>query len=364
MRTRQIATSLLLPLAFAISSQALAAEPTSQPVRSAEYARGYDAIVAKDWSKAYEIFLDLRTHSKSSDREVDVLLNLGQAELGIGKYRDAAEHLSIGILLISPADVSVKERASKNLDRAKKKVSTLTIVAPDGTEVTVNGKIIGTAPIATDVFVDPASTKVMGKHPTKGTGEMQFDVKAGEERKVELTLKTEPSSVTGAPPAPPYSSSALDKPKTTTPAPITINPPPPIEKKSGMETKTIVLIAGGVVTLAATGVAVVYGLKARSAKNDAESMLKDAESQFGSHRCSSPEAQGSGLCADIDTKSKDRTDAAAVYNVALPIAGAAALATGLIYVFWPSTKTTSSRSFTLVPVADQRTGGVLLQGGF
>ena len=366
MPTRHIAASLFLLLATAIPLSATAAESATSAPRSAEYRRGLDAIYAKEWNKAYEIFQNLWTHSKGLDPESDVLINLGQAELMIGKYRDSAEHLSIGILLTSPQDADVKERAGKGLARAKKKIGTLAIVAPEGTELAVNGKVIGTAPTVTEVFVDPGSVTVRGKHPTQGVAESKLEMKAADERRIELKPQPEPSSTTAAPLKPPYSSSALEQGKAQPPtsAPIQFNPPPPVEKKTGMETKTIVLIAGSVVTLAAAGTATYFGFKARSARSDTESMVGKAEDQFGSQRCSSPEALGSRLCADIDARSKDRTDAAAIYNVMLPVAGAAALATGLLYILIPSRKATTAHSFSLVPIADQRTGGVILQGGF
>ena len=143
-----------------------------------------------------------------------------------------------------------------------------------------------------------------------------------------------------------------------------VNPPPPVEKHHGLETKTIVLIVGGVVTVIAGGTAGYFGLKARSAGNDAERLLGDAQSQFGPHKCSNPAAAGSNVCAQIQAKLDDHDAGSRVYNIMLPIAGAAAVATGLMYAFWPSRKDQTSQHLTLVPLADQRTGGVLVQGNF
>jgi hypothetical protein len=137
-----------------------------------------------------------------------------------------------------------------------------------------------------------------------------------------------------------------------------------VEPHHGIEGKTIVLIAGGAVTLIAAGTATYFGLKARSAKNDADGLLTDAQKQFGANPCSSPPGQSSQLCASVRDKWSQHNSAGRIYNVALPVAGLAAVATGVLYAVFPDRKLATSKNLTLVPVADQRTGGFLLQGDF
>jgi hypothetical protein len=361
MRTKRIAVRLLTLLALTTPMQAIATPPPKAQGPSAEYDRGFAAIEAKNWTKAYEIFSDLWAHPKSSDSESDVAISLGQAELKLGKYRDAAEHLAIGILMAPEQDT--KERAGKGLAFAKKKIGTLLIAAPDGTEISINGKAIGTAPIPTEVFVEPGSTKVTGKHPTQGSGEAQFETKPADERKVELQLLR--AAPTSAPLNPPYSSAALNQPKPTQQAPTTTTPPPTVERRHGIETKTIVLIAGGVVTLAAAGTATYFGLTARAAGKDASDLTRKAASEFGSHRCSSVDAQDSQLCSRIRDKIDDHDSAARVFNIVLPVAGVTALATGILYALWPGRSMTAARdNLTLVPIATQQSGGFMLRGSF
>jgi len=360
MRTRRIVTRLLTLLALTASTQASATSTTSAPVRSAAYNRGLDAIFAKDWRKAYDIFLSLWTESKNSDKESDVAVNLGQTEVVLGKYRDAAEHLSFGIHLLPVEDADVKERAIKGLTYAKKRVGTLRISAPDGAEVFVDGKPIGIAPIVLETFVEPGSVKLSARHTSQGSGEVSLDIVAGEEKPIEIRLSDVPPKATVLPPQPPYTPAALNDPKGLMHASVT--PIPESERRQGIEGKTIVLIVGGVATLAAAGTATYFGLKARSARNDAESMLREAESAFGPHPCTS--VQDSSLCAGIRGKLNTRADTSKVYNVMLPAAGIAAVATGILYVAWPARKSTTAQSPTLIPIADQRGGGIMVQGNF
>ena len=363
MRTKRIAAQLFTALALLMPMRALAADPVKAKGPSVEYERGYAAIEAKNWTKAYEIFSELWAHPKGSDSESDVAISLGQAELKVGKYRDAAEHLSIGILMTPPDELDTKERAGKGLAFAKKKIGTLMIVAPDGTEIAVNGKTIGTAPIVTEVFVDPGTAKITGKHPTKGKGESQFEVKAADERKVELQLQLDPTSTTSAPLTPPYTSSALDGPKTKANAPIQITPPPPVEKKSGIETKTIVLIAGGVVTLAAAGTATYFGLRARAAGKDAEDLAAPLQAKYGQSACTATSGADADGCAEIARMSDDRRDAARFANISLAVGGVAIVATTLTYLLWPRTKTQPS-GFIMIPSVQAHGGGLNLQGSF
>jgi flagellar basal body-associated protein FliL len=359
MRTKRIAARFLTLLALVAPMQAFAAEPAKASAPSAEYERGYAAIEAKNWTKAYEIFSELWAHPKRSDSEFDVAIDLGQAELMLSKYRDAAEHLSIGIQMASPEDADVKERASKGLARAKKKIGTLKISVPDGSEVFINGKPIGTAPIITEVFVEPGSVKVTAKHPSRGEGESQLDVVAGDQKNVEVTLKDGPSN---APLKPPYGPEALDNPAGN--LPLRVNPPPSVEKNDGLQTKTIVLVVGGAVTLVAAGTATYFGLKARSAKGDADDLSKQAGTTYGASRCSNVAAVGSSLCADIRSKRDTQADAGKIANISLAVTGVAAVTTGVLYLLWPTDGSKTTQGLTISPVVSHQNAGLWLQGNF
>lgn len=361
MRTKCIlfCWSALLTLTLAAVPAVYAAEPSARTIFTAEYQHGREALKARDWQKGYDIFSALWEKSKT----FDVAINLGQAELKLSKLRDAAEHLAFGIRNAPADSVDSAEAAKLGLEKASKGIGRLKIQVIDGTEVLINGRAIGVAPLPEDVFVEPGSTHVSGRHPSQGEGDIQLVIAAGEAQNVELALRQTP--VTAASP-PPNATERLDAPSDVRSGTVRSDSPQPrpAEKPKGTDGRTIVLVAGGAVTAIAAGTALVFGLKARAAKNDAETMIDESRATYGADGCSSPGARGAGSCSAIQSKFEERSDAARVYNFMLPAAGIAALATGALYLALPRRSTASAHDVTLTPLAERRGGGLLFQGSF
>jgi hypothetical protein len=160
------------------------------------------------------------------------------------------------------------------------------------------------------------------------------------------------------PPAPELKTPAdLDKPSK-----IATNSPPPLETKSRIEGKTIALVAVGAVTLIAVGTATYFGLKERSARNDADSLAAQVEEKYGKYGCVNVGA-ASSLCANLADKSNDKRDAGRIANASFAVAGVAAAATVLTYALWPRSKTPTS-AFVMVPIVSPSAGGLSFQGDF
>ena len=132
--------------------RALASGPTEPAALARRYYEdGVAAANAKDWEKAYASFIEawkLKQHWQ-------IAVNLGQAELRLSKYADAAEHLSYYLreaTELHPEDV---KQAREWLDQSKQKSGILRLnVAPKGAQIFVDGKLVGTAPIERETFVD------------------------------------------------------------------------------------------------------------------------------------------------------------------------------------------------------------------
>jgi hypothetical protein len=140
--------------------------------------------------------------------------NLGRAELKIGKYRDAAEHLAYFLAEekgLSPAD---KDEYGRQLQEAKANVATIRVevvqaggARAEGVDVTVGGVSMGKTPIEREIFVDPGHVIVEAKLGELGR-KREFDARAGgnETVKLDLTPQTAPppsQTVTTPPPPPP-----------------------------------------------------------------------------------------------------------------------------------------------------------------
>jgi len=354
---RKLNILALLTVAMLVGLPCLAATPVSA-AKTREYHEAYAAFNVNDLPKAYKILTALVAQMPA----FDAVAFLGQTELSMGKYRDAAEHLTFAIenTPASKAEEAVPLLKS-DLAEAKTHLTTLriTVDQPDA-DVALDGKILAKSSLDTDVYVDPGKHVISATHATLGSTESAIDTKAGEESTIALQLIKPPPKAVEAAPAPELKTPAdLDKPSN-----IATSSPPAVEPKRGIEARTIVLIAGGAVTLIAAGTATYFGLKARSARNDADGLLTDAQKQFGTNPCSSLAGQSSQLCATMHDKWGQHNSAGRIYNVALPVAGLAAIATGVLYAVFPDRKLATSKNLTLVPVAGQRTSGFLLQGDF
>jgi tetratricopeptide (TPR) repeat protein len=329
---------------------------TTRASKTKEYHEAFAAFESDHLDKAYKILVPLVEKIPA----FDAIGLLGQTELALGKYREAAEHLSLAIRN-TPQDKAAEALPifKQDLETAKARVVTLRIVVdkPDA-EITIDNKVINKSPVDYEIYVEPGSRTILATHPTDGSAKSVIDVAAGESRVINLTIGKADDNKAIAPLK--YKPSDLDKPSK-----FEVNQPPVNERHSGIETKTIVLIAGGAVTLAAGVTATVFGLKARSAEDDADSLAKKAANEYGDHRCSSPAAQGSALCADIRSKLDDHDSAARVFNIMLPIAGIAAVTTGILYAVLPSKSTRESSSkISFVPFANEQSRGLIIQGSF
>ncbi|MFO0587845.1 MAG: hypothetical protein U0441_09915 [Polyangiaceae bacterium] len=131
---------------------ASASGPTEPAVQARRYYEdGVAAADAKDWEKAYASF----TEAWKLKQHWQIAVNLGQAELRLGKYADAADHLSYYLREATEQHPEDVKQAREWLDQAKQKAGILRLnVAPKGAQIFVDGKLVGTAPLDREAFVD------------------------------------------------------------------------------------------------------------------------------------------------------------------------------------------------------------------
>ncbi len=106
-----------------------------------------------DWPKAYEAFLDawkLKQHPQ-------VALNLGRAELEIGRYGEAVRHFQHCIENSAPADPDVALARDWLAEAQKKAAKLLIVVDVAGARVLVDGVFVGYSPLLSPVSADPGS---------------------------------------------------------------------------------------------------------------------------------------------------------------------------------------------------------------
>ncbi|MGC4068854.1 MAG: PEGA domain-containing protein [Polyangiaceae bacterium] len=176
---------------------------------SPEFKEAVHALKVDQKDKAYRLFTERWTKAPS----FDVAVLLGQTELLMGKYRDAAEHFTLALRDFPPTEAPrKKEQIRGALDQAKAKVGTLKVTIDKAdAEVAIDGKAVGKTPFDVDLYVEPGTHTITATHPT-GSVDRIIDVSAGDQRAINLKIRTTADSTA---PKLPYGSTELDDPGAT-----------------------------------------------------------------------------------------------------------------------------------------------------
>jgi hypothetical protein len=212
----------------------------------------------------------------------DITANLGQTELRLQKYRDAAEHLEFAVRTWGVTGNRVpKEHAKKRLDEVRKLVTTLRVkVSVTGATVIVDGKNVGTSPIEHDLFLDPGTRTIEARLSGHDSAKKVVEAKKGDSIQVELS---------------PALTRATAAPSTHG----TLVTPPPAVVPGGAEGPSKAVLIGGAVTTGVAAVAgVVFVLIANSKGSDAEAQRDALVRESGAGACS--HASVPAACAEVD----------------------------------------------------------------
>jgi hypothetical protein len=285
-----------------------------EPANRQAYEAGLQAMLDENWHEAHRIFSRLW----EEQRGFDIALNLGQSEMQLGRYRDAAEHLDFGLRYLPLGeDPGVRESASAALRAVKRHVATLRLsVDPPGTEVTVNGTVVGTAPLDGPVYAEPGTQTVRGEKPGYEAAQQVLNAIAGEERAATFALT-----------------------RASTPPP-TFEPGRPPEHRESPDYAPAVTVGSLAVAATATGAVlfIVAGSKSRK-RQDLLSSLP------GDNPCGPGNPNG-GICDEIDGLADSAKTLRASGIVSLGGAVIAAVAT---YLLWPRSKSGAETATRPVP---------------
>ena len=252
----------------------------------------------------------------------DLAANLGDIELLNGKARLAAEHLSYALREFpAGGKPALREQLTKRLAEARQLVLAIHVeVNKPGAEVFIDGRSIGRAPIAEEVFVDPAGCTVEAKLDGFVAAQQAVSPAKSGTAKVSLTLVPMP------------------------------------ERRSAVP--AVVLGGVAVVGLASgIGLLVASGGKRSSAENLFNTILAEKKS------CVATAANFDARCTQLSELSSS-SDTLHNAGVGLLIGGGAtALAAGA-YLFWPASKTTTGSTLRVVPVVAETGGAILATGTF
>ena len=176
------------------SAQATSSPATEPPPAGATskdpadelFAQGNEAFDRGALDDAYALYLK----AWALKRTYDIAGNLGQVELKLGKFRDAAEHLDFTLRLFPPTGKAApREAIRRALEASRREVAALTIhVSAQGAAVSVDGASIGLSPFENQVFVDPGKRTIEATLEAHLPTRIVIDVEKGETREVNLSL--------------------------------------------------------------------------------------------------------------------------------------------------------------------------------
>ena len=300
-----------LTLALAPSSPAQASEPEEAVVLQARdlYAQGSEHARNGDWKRA-QISLKL---SFDLVRHWSTAASLGQCELELGHYEEAATHLDYAARAL-PFEAEQHEQLGAMLKRARAHVAALDVqVNLKGATVSVDGKTIGKSPVSMPVFVSPGEHVVAASLDGGPAASQRLVVGAGEGRTIALAVGVPVAATASSKPAPSSPDVSLDDPGGAT-----------------SSSKWIVIGTGAGLTVFATGAAVLFRYRASNAESEADALGED----LGTNGCYQPTGAQAGTCADLRSLIDDRNENARYSTTAWVSAGVLGAATVATWLLW------------------------------
>lgn len=261
-----VAMALMAPVAGAqeAATPATAEEADALTDKARQlYEEGRAAAAAGKWADAHASFLA----AWAIKNHYQIASNLGVTCLKLGKPRDAAAYLTLYLREAPASKVRERQAAEASLKEALAKVASVTVqVAPAGAEVTVDGVVVGRAPLPDPVFLDPGphelGARLDGHVPVK----RQLEAKAGAAETVALQLERRPApdAVVGAEGA--------------------MTPGPGVPPRDNV--RTAVLVGGGIAAGAGVAAGVVLTVLSSGRASDAREIRSGLLADWGGeHRC-------------------------------------------------------------------------------
>lgn len=254
----------------------------------------------------------------------DIASALGQIEIELQLYRDAAQHLEFAIQHFSPVE---SERTLHQTNQAfasvKQRVAAVhVIVDQPGAAVFVDGEAVGTAPLSAPIFLDPGTHSVEARLGGDVVAKT-MTVEAGKDHSITLAIGAEKTSDVAL-------GSAI------------------VENKPG-EKSLVPVVVGGAVALVGLGMGIGFRVAGNAHVDDAEN-LRDGIPRGG---CEAPAP--SETCSALERAASDADRNVNLSTAGFALAGVAAVSTVAYWVLWPNDRA--------IGASTPKVGGGLSHGG-
>jgi hypothetical protein len=232
----------------------------------------------------------------------------------------------------------------------------LEITAAPGTNVAVNGRVAGDAPLGSELWLEPGDFAVEGRFTDGRVAAVQVSLVAGDEKQVALA----------APPPTPQSA-----PLAPTTAP---SKPAPLTPTSSTSARKPILIGGAVFTAIAAGAGVIFALKSQRDSDSADEQtakINHEVTQAGHEEfvssgraCNPPYGQPATGCASLASSVESARQARTSAQVAFVSAGLIGLGTAAVFLLWPASTAPEKQSLQIAPWRDTGSTGLIARGQF
>ncbi len=355
MKIPSVAIPVILALLFAPPC-ARAATPTAADA-SRRNEEGVAAFSKGEFVAAADAFADVYR----ATGETKHLWNLALAESQAGRPFDALTHLR---LYLSKPDATPKniERArtiindlTEQIGRLAAQIAHVTVVAPKGADVLLDGTPMGAAPLSTPIDVDSAKPHVITAQRGNDSTKQNLGPTAESAVRVELVFPTAPTTSS--------STQAQAQASATAAAPTAMQPTPAKPSAEGTHgassARTWLTVGLAVGAAGALGGGIAMGLASNSNATSAQQVIGG----LPSNACANPTSAQTTSCGQIrDYRSSESTDN--TVSVAL-YAGAGVLAAGALaaFLFVPHGESAQKRG-AIVPLVGPGLAGAGYMGAF
>jgi len=305
----------------AAKAPAAAADPKVAELAQ-HFSAGLAAADSKDWKKAFDEF----SAAYAINPLPQIAGNLGEAELRLGRFRDAAEHIERFVREDKGAKPDDIQHGRDLLKEAKAKVATL-LISVDGIGVDpvvfIDGKDKGKAPLPPEVYVEPGHHIIEARSGDLKDQKTE-EVSAGWTRVVKLVIRA-----VGVAPEPTATGSG-------------VVPKPP---ESPFPSRTVTLASGGVLTAAGLGIGIAGAVLYASTVGERDKVCTI-------DNCMTPGMAGYAGQKDAWTQLDNRRVQQGNMAIAgFVVAGLAAAGTGAVYFLWKPSPSTSAtvQTVTILP---------------
>jgi hypothetical protein len=329
--------------AFMLHSTAFADNGPGSSAVDALISTGVERYTRHDYEGARDVFA--RAY-ELDPTQVGTIFNLALAELQSSHPLDAARHLRAYLASPLARPERVESIRSKWLPQAEARIGRLSIDAPPGSTTSVDGVVVGDAPFATPLDVAAGEHDVRAKIGSR-EDLLHVNTPAGVIVSVRFlsSAAEAPPPPASAPPTPGARLIAMDEPAPATPA-------------GNSPAKIVTVSIVGAAALAATGVAIAFGVGAVNAKARADSL----RSGLSSSACVPGQPSIPPACPQLASANSDQN-----HNFSLQIdfyatAGALAAAGVATWFLWPRSR--SQSAWSIHPAFDGRSASAIVMGAF